>query len=148
MWIFTLPEINSSLTSPFELSVTLIVGKPVYSYDYRTAVVDGYLVDHDAPHIIKTKLSEEGIVFEAGSTAPIYDPVTNTVLNSEELEDDLKFEVEDFNRKVVTKGFNPKVCAIFSKSEFLVNSFPAKIIFFSIYIIIARRAYIFNTKNF
>ena len=31
---------------------------------------------------------------------------------------------------VVTKGFNPKVCAIFSKSEFLVNSFPAKIIFF------------------
>lgn len=101
--------VKIALTATPALHTTQIFGKPVYSYDYRTAVVDGYLVDHDAPHIIKTKLSEEGIVFEAGSTAPIYDPVTNTVTNSDELEDDLKFEVEDFNRKVVTKGFNETV---------------------------------------
>lgn len=101
--------VKIALTATPALHTTEIFGKPVYSYDYRTAVVDGYLVDHDAPHIIKTKLSEEGIVFEAGSTAPIYDPVTNTVTNSEELEDDLKFEVEDFNRKVVTEGFNKTV---------------------------------------
>ena len=101
--------VKIALTATPALHTTEIFGKPVYSYDYRTAVVDGYLVDHDAPHIIKTKLSEEGIVFEAGSTAPIYDPVTNTVTNSDELEDDLKFEVEDFNRKVVTEGFNKAV---------------------------------------
>ncbi len=101
--------VKIALTATPALHTTEIFGKPVYSYDYRTAVVDGYLVDHDAPHIIKTKLSEEGIIFEAGSTAPIYDPVTNMVTNSEELEDDLKFEVEDFNRKVVTEGFNKVV---------------------------------------
>lgn len=101
--------VKIALTATPALHTTEIFGKPVYSYDYRTAVVDGYLVDHDAPHIIRTKLGEEGIVFEAGSTAPIYDPVTNTVTNSDELEDDLKFEVEDFNRKVVTEGFNKTV---------------------------------------
>lgn len=101
--------VKIALTATPALHTTQIFGKPVYSYDYRTAVIDGYLVDHDAPHIIKTKLSEEGIIFEAGSTAPVYDPVTNTVTNSDELEDDLKFEVEDFNKKVVTEGFNKTV---------------------------------------
>lgn len=104
-----------ALTATPALHTTEIFGKPVYSYDYRTAVVDGYLVDHDAPHIIKTKLSEEGITFEAGTTAPIYDPVTNTVVNSAELEDDLKFEIEDFNKKVVTKSFNEMVLAEIAK---------------------------------
>ena len=107
--------VKIALTATPALHTTEIFGKPVYSYDYRTAVVDGYLVDHDAPHIIKTKLSEEGIVFEAGSTAPIYDPVTNTIVNSDELEDDLKFEVQDFNRKVVTKSFNETVLAEIAK---------------------------------
>ena len=107
--------VKIALTATPALHTTEIFGKPVYSYDYRTAVVDGYLVDHDAPHIIKTKLSEKGIVFEAGSIAPIYDPVTNTVINSDELEDDLKFEVEDFNKKVVTKSFNETVLAEIAK---------------------------------
>lgn len=107
--------VKIALTATPALHTTEIFGKPVYTYDYRTAVVDGYLVDHDVPHIIKTKLSEEGIVFEAGSIAPIYDPVTNTVTNSDELEDDLKFEVEDFNRKVVTKSFNETVLAEIAK---------------------------------
>lgn len=107
--------VKIALTATPALHTTEIFGKPVYSYDYRTAVVDEYLVDHDVPHIIKTKLSEEGIVFEAGRTAPIYDPVTNTITNSDELEDDLKFEVEDFNRKVVTKSFNETVLAEIAK---------------------------------
>ncbi|MDE6747540.1 MAG: type I restriction-modification system endonuclease [Lachnospiraceae bacterium] len=107
--------VKIALTATPAFHTTEIFGKPVYSYDYRTAVVDGYLVDHDVPHIIKTKLSEEGIVFEAGSTAPIYDPITNTITNSDELEDDLKFEVEDFNRKVVTKSFNETVLAEIAK---------------------------------
>ena len=107
--------VKIALTATPALHTTQIFGKPVYSYDYQTAVVDGYLVDHDAPHIIKTKLSEEGIVFEAGSTAPLYDPITNTVINSDELEDDLKFEIEDFNRKVVTKGFNETVLTEIAK---------------------------------
>lgn len=96
--------VKIALTATPALHTTEIFGKPVYSYDYRTAVIDGFLVDHDAPHIIKTELSEEGISFEKGSAVPIYDPVTNEITNSSELEDDLKFEVEDFNRRVLTKA--------------------------------------------
>lgn len=101
--------VKIALTATPALHTTQIFGKPVFSYDYRTAVVDGFLVDHDAPHLIKTKLSEEGITFNAGDTPPIYDPVTNVIVNSDELEDDLKFDVEDFNKRVVTKSFNEVV---------------------------------------
>lgn len=107
--------VKIALTATPALHTTEIFGKPVYTYEYHTAVVDGYLVDHDAPHVIGTKLSEEGIVFQAGSTAPIYDPVTNMIINSDELEDDLKFEVEDFNKKVVAKSFNETVLAEIAK---------------------------------
>ena len=107
--------IKIALTATPALHTTQIFGKPVFSYDYRTAVVDGFLVDHDAPHLIKTKLSEEGITFNAGDTPPIYDPVTNVIINSAELEDDLKFDVEDFNKRVVTKSFNEVVLREISK---------------------------------
>ncbi len=91
--------IKIALTATPALQTTEIFGSPIYTYDYRTAVVDGYLVDHDAPHIIKTKLSEEGIIFKAGTVVPIYDPVTGQILNSDQLDDDLKFEVDKFNKK-------------------------------------------------
>jgi len=107
--------IKIALTATPALHTTEIFGKPVYEYSYRAAVIDGYLCDHDAPHYIKTKLAEEGITFAAGSTAPIYDPATNTITNSSELEDDLKFEVEDFNRRVVNKSFNETVLAEIAK---------------------------------
>ncbi|NBB23455.1 hypothetical protein GVN20_29155 [Runella sp. CRIBMP] len=32
-----------------------------HTYSYREAVIDGYLIDHDPPYLIKTKLGEEGI---------------------------------------------------------------------------------------
>ena len=107
--------VKIALTATPALQTTEIFGKPVYTYDYRTAVIDGYLVDHDAPHIIKTKLSEEGITFEAGTTVPIYDPVTKQIINSAELDDDLKFEVDKFNKEVVTENFNRTVLTEIAK---------------------------------
>lgn len=104
-----------ALTATPALQTTEIFGSPVYTYDYRTAVIDGYLVDHDAPHLIKTKLSEEGITFEAGSTVPIFDPVTNQIINSDQLDDDLKFEVDKFNKEVVTENFNRTVLTEIAK---------------------------------
>lgn len=101
--------VKIALTATPALHTTEIFGKPIYTYDYRTAVIDGYLVDHDAPHIIHTKLSEEGITFEAGSTPPVYDPTTNTVVNGDELEDELKFDINDFNKSVVNSSFNETV---------------------------------------
>ncbi|MCD6388099.1 MAG: type I restriction-modification system endonuclease, partial [Desulfobulbaceae bacterium] len=35
-----------------------IFGKPVYSYSYREAVIDGWLIDHEPPHQFETKLKK------------------------------------------------------------------------------------------
>lgn len=98
-----------ALTATPALHTTEIFGKPVFSYSYREAVIEGYLVDHDAPHIIKTKLSTEGINYNIGDIVPIYDPVTGEITNSDALEDELKFDVEKFNRQVITENFNRTV---------------------------------------
>lgn len=101
--------VKVALTATPALHTTEIFGKPVFNYSYREAVIDGYLVDHDAPHSIKTKLRIEGINYKKGEQLVIYDPVTGEVLNSGELEDDMKFEIDSFNRKVITQPFNRTV---------------------------------------
>lgn len=67
------------------------------------------MVDHDAPHNIRTKLRIEGIEYHKGEQLAIYDPVTGEVLNSDELEDDMKFEIDTFNNQVITENFNKAV---------------------------------------
>lgn len=101
--------VKVALTATPALHTTEIFGKPVFNYSYREAVIDGYLVDHNAPNNIKTKLRVEGINYKKGERLVIYDPTTKEILNSDELEDDIKFEIDSFNRKVITKPFNRAV---------------------------------------
>ena len=101
--------VKIALTATPALHTTEIFGKPVFTYSYREAVIEGYLVDHDAPHNLKTKLSIEGIRYKKGDIVAIYDPVTGEITNSDELEDELKFDIESFNRKVITEPFNRTV---------------------------------------
>lgn len=68
--------VKVALTATPALHTTEIFGKPVFNYSYREAVIDGYLVDHDAPHSIKTKLRIEGINYQKGEQLAIYDPTT------------------------------------------------------------------------
>jgi Type I site-specific restriction-modification system, R (restriction) subunit and related helicases len=98
--------VKIALTATPALHTVEIFGKPVFNYTYREAVIDGYLVDHDAPHTIVTKLNEQGIIYQPGETLVIYDPITGAITNSDELEDELKFDVEQFNRQVITENFN------------------------------------------
>lgn len=107
--------VKVALTATPALHTTEIFGKPVFNYSYREAVIDGYLVDHDAPHNLKTKLSVEGIKYNKGEIVPIYDPITGEVTNSDELEDELKFDIDQFNRKVITADFNRVVLEEISK---------------------------------
>lgn len=95
-----------ALTATPTLQTTQIFGQPVFKYTYREAVIEGFLVDHDAPHVIKTALSEEGIHYHAGDDIVLYNPVTGEITNSELLDDELDFEVENFNRQVVNENFN------------------------------------------
>lgn len=101
--------VKIALTATPAIHTSEIFGKPVFNYTYREAVIDGYLVDHDAPHNIITKLRKDGIVYEKGETVAIYDSVTGEITNSDQLEDELKFDVEKFNRQVITENFNKTV---------------------------------------
>jgi len=98
-----------AMTATPALHTTEIFGKPVFNYSYREAVIEGYLVDHDAPHVIETELNTKGIKYQKGETVAIYDPITGEITNSAELEDELKFDVETFNRQVITESFNRTV---------------------------------------
>ena len=51
--------VKIALTATPALQTTEIFGQPVFKYTYREAVIEGYLVDHDAPHRLSTKLSAE-----------------------------------------------------------------------------------------
>ncbi|WP_294521665.1 type I restriction-modification system endonuclease [uncultured Anaerovibrio sp.] len=101
--------VKIALTATPALHTVQIFGEPVFTYSYREAVVDGYLVDHDAPHNITTKLSSEGIKYKKGDSAAIYDPVTGEITNIDKLEDELDFDIDDFNRKVISENFNKVV---------------------------------------
>ncbi len=97
------------LTATPALHTVEIFGKPVFNYSYREAVIDGYLIDHESPYLIKTKLGEEGILWERGEKPLAYDKETNEILELDELEAELKIEVEGFNRLVLTENFNRTV---------------------------------------
>lgn len=56
--------VKIGLTATPALHTIEIFGKPVFNYSYREAVLDGYLVDHDAPHELSTKLSSKGIKYK------------------------------------------------------------------------------------
>lgn len=101
--------VKIALTATPALQTTEIFGQPAFRYTYREAVIEGYLVDHDAPHELKTKLSTDGIHYKQGELVTVYDPVTGEITNSELIDDELNFDVESFNRQVITESFNRAV---------------------------------------
>ncbi|MEI7845507.1 MAG: type I restriction-modification system endonuclease [Chloroflexota bacterium] len=101
--------VKIGLTATPALHTTQIFGKPVYTYNYREAVIDGYLIDYEPPIQIKTKLSLDGITWKAGETLKVYDPRRNEI-DLFTTPDEIHLDVEAFNRKVLTKEFNKVVC--------------------------------------
>jgi len=93
-----------------------IFGESVFNYSYRQAVVDGNLVDHEPPFNISTVLNTEGITWERGEKPQVYDAETGEVTDLEELEDELKFDVEHFNKQVLNDNFNRVVVQELVKS--------------------------------
>ena len=68
--------VKIGLTATPALHTTEIFGAPVFTYSYREAVIDGWLIDHEPPIRIKTDLSEEGITWNAGDDVEVFDSVT------------------------------------------------------------------------
>jgi type I restriction enzyme, R subunit len=121
--------VKIGLTATPALHTTQIFGEPVYTYSYREAVIDGWLIDHELPKVIKTRLSEEGIVWQPGEEMEYFDPVTGE-LDLVHAPDEVKIEVQQFNRRVITEPFNRAVCE--ELAQYIDPSFPEKTLIFCV----------------
>lgn len=86
-----------------------IFGKPVYTYSYREAVADDWLIDHEPPIRYTTLLSQHGIHFAKGDAVESLNLQTGEV-DTTELDDELSFELESFNKRVINEDFNRVIC--------------------------------------
>ena len=93
------------LTATPALHTTEIFGDPIFTYSYRQAVIDGYLIDHEPPVRIETALARAGIVFEKDKQLDLLNTRTGEI-NLAHAPDEIRFEVEQFNKQVVTAEFN------------------------------------------
>lgn len=102
--------VKVGLTATPALHTAQIFGDPIYTYSYREAVIDGWLIDHEPPYRIVTQLNEGGITFQAGDELEIFDTKTGSI-DLAHAPDELHYDVEEFNKKVITKPFNQVICA-------------------------------------
>lgn len=119
--------VKIGLTATPALHTTQIFGTPVYQYTYREAVIDGYLIDHEPPINIKTELSTGGITWQAGESMSVYD-IRRNQIELFTTPDEIKLDVEDFNKKVITESFNRVVCDYLVKE--IDPNFKAKTLIF------------------
>lgn len=101
--------IKVGLTATPALHTVEIFGKPVFSYSFREAVLDGYLVDEEPPIRIVTALAEDGMHWQATEDMQVYSTRTQAV-ETITLPDEVNLELDAYNRKVITERFNRTVC--------------------------------------
>ncbi|MFG1317541.1 type I restriction-modification system endonuclease [Xanthobacter autotrophicus] len=97
--------VKIGLTATPALHTTDIFGEPIFRYSYREAVVDGFLIDHEPPIRIETALARAGIVFARDEQLDLLNTRTGEI-DTATLPDEIRFEVEQFNRQVITPEFN------------------------------------------
>lgn len=101
--------VRIGLTATPAKHTTEIFGRPVYTYSYREAVADDCLIDHEPPIRYETLLTKNGIQFEKGQTVEAINLGTGEI-ESAELYDDLDFQVDSFNHRVINEHFNRVIC--------------------------------------
>jgi len=106
--------VKIGLTATPALHTTEIFGDPIFTYSYRDAVVEGHLIDHGPPIRIETALAKAGIVFEKDEPLDLLNTKTGEI-NLAHAPDEIRFEVDQFNKKVITPEFNRVVAEELSK---------------------------------
>ncbi len=119
--------VRIGLTATPALHTTEIFGPPIYLYSYRQAVIDGYLVDHEPPRRIVTRLALDGMTWEANSEMLLYDAKTQQ-LDTTLLADEVKLDLEKFNKVVLTENFNRAVCQ--TLADYIDPTLPGKTLVF------------------
>lgn len=108
-----------------------IFGPPVAQYSYRRAVIDGWLVDHEPPLQIVTKLARDGIKWSPGEVVeyivPRRDPAE---VHKEAAPDTVNVEIDEFHKKVITENYNKVVCEVLAAH--IDPSLPGKTIVFCV----------------
>jgi type I restriction enzyme R subunit len=106
--------VKIGLTATPALHTTDIFGEPIFRYSYREAVIDGFLIDHEPPVRIETALARSGIGFSEGEQVEYLAPATGEI-DTAILPDEIHFEVEQFNKQVITPEFNRVVAEELAK---------------------------------
>lgn len=119
--------VKVGLTATPALHTTEIFGKPIFTYSYRQAVVDGYLIDYEPPVRLVTRLAAHGIKWKKGEALKIYRSASGTV-DLTTTPDELKFDVDGFNRQVITEPFNQVICDELAKE--IDPNLPGKTLIF------------------
>ncbi len=108
-----------------------IFGPPVTQYSYRQAVIDGWLVDHEPPLQIVTKLGRNGLNWSPGEVVEFIVPRRDPAeILKEAAPDAVNIEIDDFHRKVITENYNKVVCAVLAAH--IDPSLPGKTIVFCV----------------
>lgn len=121
--------VKIGLTATPALHTVSIFGNPVFTYSYREAVIDGYLIDHEPPVQIITALAQAGITFAKGEQVPVFNPGTGQV-DLAQLPDEVRFEVDEFNRRVITEPFNQAVAEELARH--IDPTLPGKTLIFAV----------------
>lgn len=121
--------VKIGLTATPALHTVEIFGKPVFTYGYREAVLDGVLADYLPPWKITTKLSKDGLIIAQGQPYDLLRTKTGEVVSAT-APDQISFEVGDFNRSILAEGFNRAVCQELAKH--IDPSLPGKTLVFCV----------------
>ncbi|WP_183311241.1 type I restriction-modification system endonuclease [Devosia subaequoris] len=120
--------VKIGLTATPALHTTDIFGEPIYRYSYREAVIDGFLIDHEPPIRIETALARDGIGFAGGEAVEYLAPATGEI-DTATLPDEIHFEVDQFNKQVITPEFNRVVAEELAKH--IDPALPGKTLIFA-----------------
>jgi len=121
--------VKIGLTATPALHTVEIFGKPIYTYTYREAVIDGWLIDHEPPIRIETALSLAGIRWKKGEQLDLLNTTDGTITTTF-APDELAFEVEQFNKRVITREFNKAVAQ--ALAGYIDPSLPDKTLIFAV----------------
>jgi type I restriction enzyme R subunit len=120
--------VKIGLTATPALHTTEIFGEPIFRYSYREAVIEGHLIDHEPPIRIETALARGGIGFEQGEQVDYLAANTGEV-STATLPDEIHFEVDQFNKQVITEPFNRVVAEELAKH--IDPALPGKTLIFA-----------------
>ena len=103
--------VKIGLTATPALHTTEIFGEPVFIYTYREAVIDGHLIDHDPPILIKTRHNQQGIDYTVGDKIAYYDTLKDDIAYAH-VKDEVNFDISKINKVIEDESFNRIVCKV------------------------------------